>query len=108
MPKMVVLTDRETAVGFRLAGVEVREVGVDAAKDALEELIGSDDYGLVVVDEGLIADPIAASERAMRGRELPVVLPLPSLGGAFGEGDDAIAYMKSLVRDAIGFDIKLE
>ena len=108
MPRMVVLTDSETAVGFRLAGVEVRETPQEEAKAALDELIGSDAYGLVVVDEGLIPDPIAASERAMRGRELPVVLPLPSLGGAFGEGDDAVSYMKSLVRDAIGFDIKLE
>jgi len=105
---MVVLTDSETAVGFRLAGVDVREVGQEGAKDALDELIAADAYGLVVVDEGLIPDPIAASERAMRGRELPVVLPLPSLGQAFGEEDDAIAYMKSLVRNAIGFDIKLE
>jgi len=108
MPRMVVLTDSETAAGFRLAGVEVRESGDEGAKDALEELITSDEYGLVVVDEGLIPDPIGASQRAMRGRELPVVLPLPSLGGAFGEGDDAVAYMKSLVRAAIGFDIKLE
>jgi V/A-type H+/Na+-transporting ATPase subunit F len=108
MPRMVVLTDSETGVGFRLAGVEVREAVQDDAREALDELIGSDEYGLVVVDEGLIPDPIAASERAMRGRELPVVLPLPSLGGAFAEGDDAVAYMKALVRDAIGFDIKLE
>ncbi len=108
MPKMVVLTDRETAVGFRLAGVDVREAAADEAKDALDELIAADQYGLVVVDEGLIADPIAASERAMRGRELPVVLPLPSLGQAFGDVDDAAQYMKSLVRNAIGFDIKLE
>lgn len=108
MPKMVVLTDSETAVGFRLAGVEVREAEADDAVQALEELIVADAYGLVVVDEGLVPDPIAASERAMRGRELPVVLPLPSLGQAFGDQDDAVAYMKSLVRNAIGFDIKLE
>ncbi|MEJ2665988.1 MAG: V-type ATP synthase subunit F [Deinococcales bacterium] len=108
MPKMVVLTDSETAVGFRLAGVDVRETDAEQARGALDELIAGDAYGLVVVDEGLIADPIAASERAMRGRELPVILPLPSLGQAFGEEDDAVAYMKSLVRNAIGFDIKLE
>lgn len=108
MPRMVVLTDSETAIGFRLAGVDVRETDAEQARSALEDLIASDAYGLVVVDEGLIADPIAASERAMRGRELPVILPLPSLGQAFEEEDDAVAYMKTLVRNAIGFDIKLE
>ena len=105
---MVVLTDAETAVGFRLAGVEVRETDDDHALGVLDELIASEDFGLVVVDEGLIPDPVRASERSMRGRDLPVLLPMPSLGAAFDERDDAVAYMKDLVRSAIGFDIKLE
>lgn len=108
MPRMVVLTDAETAIGYRLAGVEVREATPEAAVPALEDLITSEAYGLVVVDEGLVADPVRATERAMRGRDLPVLLSVPILGVAFGEGDDAVQYMKDLVRSAIGFDIKLE
>lgn len=108
MPKMLVLTDHETATGFRLAGVEVREAAPESALSELEAVITSNDYGLVAVDEGLIPDPIRATERLMRGRELPVILPMPSLSAAFGEGDDAVTYMKNLVRSAIGFDIKLE
>ena len=106
--RVVVLTDSETATGYRLAGVEVRESQVEEAEAELERLIESDDYGLVVVDEGLIPDAIGASSRTMRGRDLPVILPVPSLSASFGEGDDATAYMKDLVRSAIGFDIKLE
>jgi V/A-type H+-transporting ATPase subunit F len=105
---MLVLTDPETANGFRLAGVEVRETDHEHATQDLDDIIASEEYGLVVVDEGLIADPLRASVRAMRGRDLPVLLPMPSLGAAFGESDDAVAYMKDLVRSAIGFDIKLE
>lgn len=108
MHRVVVLTDEETATGYRLAGVEVRVSDADGAQRALEELIAADEYGLVVVDEGLIDDPVGASERAMRGRELPVLLPVPSLGASFGADDDVHAYMKELVRSAIGFDIKLE
>jgi V/A-type H+/Na+-transporting ATPase subunit F len=108
MPKMLILTDSETATGFRLAGVEVREANNATAQKALEETIQSDNYGLVVVDESLIADPIKSSERAMRGRSLPVILPMQGLGAAFGETDDAKGYMQELVRRAIGFDIKLE
>lgn len=108
MPRMLVLTDAETAIGFRLAGVEVRETDGEHAGETLDAIIASDDYGLVVVDEGLIPDPVRAAERAMRGRDLPVLLPMPSLGAAFAESDDAVAYMKDLVRSAIGFDIKLE
>lgn len=108
--KVVVLTDAETATGYRLAGVETRESTPEEAQAALEELIQSDEYGLVVVDEGVVRDPVRASERSMRGRQLPVILPVGSLAGAFGdeEGGDAVAYMQDLVRSAIGFDIKLE
>ncbi|UCH27929.1 MAG: V-type ATP synthase subunit F [Trueperaceae bacterium] len=105
---MLVLTDSETAAGFRLAGVEVREAEPETAQAALEDVIVSDAYGLVIVDESLIADPNSAGERAMRGRELPVLLSMPSLGAAFAEADDATEYMKQLVRSAIGFDVKLE
>lgn len=108
MPKVVVLTDSETATGFRLAGVEVRQTDHEGAARALDELIESEGYGLIVVDEGLIPDPIRSTERIMRGRELPVLLPMPGLGVAFDEGGDATEYMKDLVRSAIGFDIKLD
>lgn len=108
MPRLIVLTDAETATGYRLAGVEVREAKADGAVAALEELIASEEFALVAVDEGLIPDPVRASERSMRGRDLPVLLSVPSLGAAFSEEDDAVGYMKELVRSAIGFDIKLE
>lgn len=108
MPKFVVLTDAETAVGFRLAGVAVRESESADAVHVLEEMIASDAYALVAVDEGLVPDPVKATERSMRGRDLPVLLSVPSLGAAFDASSDAVTYMKELVRSAIGFDIKLE
>jgi V/A-type H+/Na+-transporting ATPase subunit F len=108
MPRMLVVTDAETANGFRLAGVEALETDAAGAQEALEGAILSDDYGLVVVDESLIADPVKAAERVMRGRDLPVLLPMPGLSAAFDHEADATAYMQRLVRGAIGFDIKLD
>ncbi|HEX7002277.1 MAG TPA: V-type ATP synthase subunit F, partial [Trueperaceae bacterium] len=43
---MVVLTDSETATGYRLAGVEVREATADDAVRELEEIITSEEYAL--------------------------------------------------------------
>lgn len=108
MPRMLVVTDAETAIGFRLAGVETLETDGDSVHRDLERAILSDDYGLVVVDEGLVADPVRAMERVMRGRDLPVLLPMPGLAAAFDHDADATRYMKELVRSAIGFDIKLD
>ena len=62
----------------------------------------------MVVDEGLRADPLRAPGRVMRGRDLPGLRPMPGLSAAFDHDSDATAYMKDLVRSAIGFDIKLD
>jgi V/A-type H+/Na+-transporting ATPase subunit F len=106
--KMAVLTDGETATGFRLAGVEVLEAhDAPSAIKALETAITSGEYGLVAVDESLLSDPAKSLERQMRGRDLPVLLPMPSLSFAFSESQDAKAYMRELVRSTIGFEIKM-
>lgn len=108
MLKVAVLADSETATGYRLAGVEVVQATAETAQAALEKLILSNAYGLLVVDTGLLADPQKATERAMRGRDLPVLLPVPSLADAFSTASvDTKAYMSRLVRETIGFDIKL-
>ncbi|MDL2342670.1 V-type ATP synthase subunit F [Deinococcus sp. MIMF12] len=106
--RVAVLTDAETATGYRLAGAEVVETTPAAAVAALEGLIVEGRYGLIAVDTGLIPDPATATARVMRGRDLPILLPIPSLRDAFATDTvDAKAYMGKLVRDTIGFDIKL-
>ena len=106
--RVAVLSDSETATGYRLAGATVIETDQEGALKTLEQAIVSGEYGLIAVDTGLIPDPATATARIMRGRDLPILLPIPSLKDAFsGEATDAKAYMGKLVRDTIGFDIKL-
>ncbi|MFC6618211.1 V-type ATP synthase subunit F [Deinococcus radiophilus] len=106
--RVAILADSETATGYRLAGAEVIEATPETAQAALERLITDGRHGLVAVDGGLIADPIGSTARLMRGRDLPILLPLPSLSDAFSEDTvDAKAYMGRLVRETVGFDIKL-
>ncbi len=108
--KIAVLTDPDTATGFRMAGLEVAVAHTaEEAVQVLTGLIEQDAYALVAVDEALLPDPHKAVARVMRGRDLPVLLPFPSLRFAFGEaeGDEVEAYMRRLVRETIGYEIKL-
>lgn len=106
--RVAVLADAETATGYRLAGAEVIEATPETAVRELERVIVEGRYGLIAVDTGLISDPATATARVMRGRDLPILLPIPSLRDAFStETVDAKAYMGKLVRETIGFDIKL-
>lgn len=105
--KLAVVAEPETARGFRLAGFEAHPAhSPEEAKARLEALIASGAYALIAVDQGLLPDPERAVERLMRGRDLPVLLPVPGLQGAFA-GGDVEAYMRNLVRETLGFDIKL-
>lgn len=105
--KIGVLTDAETASGFRIAGLEAVTTTADDAAKKLIEMIQSNQYALVAVDQSLLPDPTKATERVMRGRSAPVLLSLPNLLDIFTGGGDAKAYMRQLVKETIGFDIKL-
>ncbi len=105
--KIGVLTDGETAAGYRMAGLEAVVATPQEAARRLLEMIESNQYALVAVDERLLPDPNKVAERVMRGRSAPVLLSLPNLLEVFSGGGDPKAYMRQLVRQTIGFDIKL-
>lgn len=105
--KVAVLTDPEAAAGYRLAGLQV-EVARDpaAAREVLAHLVQSEDYALVAVDLALLPDPYQAVKREMRGRALPILLPVPSARGAFA-GEDAAGYMRRLIKETMGYEINI-
>ncbi|HLA25264.1 MAG TPA: V-type ATP synthase subunit F [bacterium] len=104
MYRLAVITDPETATGFRLAGVEVREA--DSPEAVLEHLraILPLDYGLVAVNEDLLAGTEDERARLLRDRDLPIVLPFPAPRPQLESGEQ---YIARLVKEHIGFYVKL-
>jgi V/A-type H+-transporting ATPase subunit F len=107
--KIAILTDPESAAGYRLAGLEVA-VAVEGkeAAELLARLIREDTYALIAVSEALLPDPYPAVRREMRGRHLPVLLTTPSLVSALAEErEDVEKYMQRLIMDTMGYEIKV-
>lgn len=107
--KIAVVTDPESAAGYRLGGLEV-DVARDPAeaREILMSLIQSEDYGLIIVNMTLLPDPYQAVKKEMRNRDLPVLLSVPSHRAAVtGGGEDAKEYMRQLIKDTMGYEIKL-
>jgi V/A-type H+-transporting ATPase subunit F len=102
--RLGIITDAETATGFRLAGAEVREAATPA--EALEHLrhFVNLDYGLVAVNEALLEGTADGRARLLRGRDLPIIVPFPAPQARIESGE---AYVARLVKEHIGFYVKL-
>jgi len=103
--KIVVVTDGETATGFRLAGVEVREAASPAEALDLIRRYAAAGYGLIAVNEDLLAGTDEARARLLRGKDLPIIVPLPPARAHLESGE---AYISRLVKEHIGFAVKLK
>jgi len=100
--KFVVVTDPDTASGFRLAGVDVLEAPtIEEAKRIITSLLFKDDTGIVAVNEDFID---AMDEKVMERIEKtyrPIVIPIPSRARRV----DRAGYIERLLRRAIGYKI---
>ncbi len=104
MYKFVVVTDPDSASGFRLAGVDVLEASsLDEAKKIIHLLIYKDDTGIVAISEDFMAaldekllDRIAKTYR-------PIIIPIPSRI----KGIERTSYIERLLQRAIGYNIVL-
>jgi V/A-type H+-transporting ATPase subunit F len=105
MYKFIVVTDPDTAPGFRLAGVDVMEVpsGEDAGK-IIAPLLYRDDTGIVAVNEEymrILDDKLVARmEKSYR----PIIIPIP----AGAKKMDRTSYIERLLQRAIGYNIVLK
>ena len=107
--KIAVLTDPDSAAGYRLGGLEVALAHDEAeAREVLARLVQTDEYALIIVDMILLPDPYQAVAKEMRRRDLPVLLAAPSHRGAIAAGEDAEAYLRQMIKDTLGYEIKLQ
>jgi V/A-type H+-transporting ATPase subunit F len=102
--RLAIITDSESATGFRLAGAEVREAQTPAeALEHLKQFVALD-YGLVAVNEALLEGTADERARMLRGRDLPIIVPFPAPKAEIESGE---AYVARLVKEHIGFYVKL-
>ncbi len=102
MYKFVVVTDPDTAPGFRLAGVDVLEVSnVEEAKKIIPSLLFKDDTGIVAVNEDFMASLDEKLIERIEKTHRPIIIPIPSRIRQIDRTD----YIERLLRRAIGYNI---
>ncbi|ANF22317.1 V-type ATP synthase subunit F [Thermococcus sp. CX2] len=100
--KIAVLGDRDTALGFKLAGAhevysfEDTPLEMERLRNKLNELIERGDVGIILITERF-AQKVELSEVTF-----PIILQVPDKSGSrFGE-----EQIKEIVRRAIGVELK--
>ncbi len=109
--KVIIITNPELVLGFRLAGVEVQEArsGEEAGAIISRILRVGREFGIIGIDEELNAqlDPKLLEELDEAG--IPLLIPFSTAGIYSAEKVRAEEdYTANLIRNAIGYHIKLK
>ena len=108
MYKVIVITDPETADGFRLAGVDVVAAETpESAGEQIAALMEEENAGILAVNQGYYE---AIDPRIMEKIESvyrPIVVPIP-VREMVEVGEERSAYLARLIHRAVGFDITLK
>ncbi len=95
------IADRESSLGFRLAGLDTRDVSSkEEAEVALQEALAKQGLGIVLITSQAAAFLRAEIDKLVYERELPLILEIPSKGGHV-EGGGVEDFLKS----ALGISI---
>ncbi len=102
-----VIADADSVVGFRLAGVEAVAAGSAAdAERLLRECLAEGSVSLVLIKQSLLEAFSEATRRKIEKLSLPLVIPIP-LPDAWSREEPAQDYVLSLIRQAIGYQMKI-
>lgn len=102
MPKIAVIGDRDSILGFKAVGVTTFPVtGPEQAKAVLRTIAGDETYGVVFITEQAAAAAQEAVDEFQQ-QTTPILVPIPSSQGSLGLGMERI---RRNVEKAVGADI---
>jgi V/A-type H+-transporting ATPase subunit F len=105
--KAIVITDPETADGFRLAGVSVMEAeNADEATEKIKLLLDDPNAGILAVNESFYNAIDEKTREKIDHIYRPIVIPLP-IKETLEMAGERRAYLARLIHRAVGFDITL-
>jgi V/A-type H+-transporting ATPase subunit F len=108
MGQFLVITDPDTALGFRLAGVEVSEATSDEdAAERLLALLTGKEPGIVIYNEQYRAALTENIRVALEESVSPVFFAIP-VAQAKRVEEPREQYLARLLRRAIGYQLKIK
>ena len=110
MLKVLVISEKELARGFALAGVETWAVSdAKQASEALAGIIPGGEYGIVIMDEDLSSGLDKQVKAALSRGNGPMLVSIPAeLRWCDTEKLPPDDYVARLIRRAIGYQLNIK
>ena len=108
MTRLIVITDPDSALGFRLTGVEATEVSAEEeASERLLTLLRGKEPGIVIYNDEYRRGLSEKNQAELEESVSPVfcAIPISQVGGG---GESREHYLARLLRRAIGYQLKLK
>jgi V/A-type H+-transporting ATPase subunit F len=101
--KIAVLCDNDTAVGFRLAGIQDVFITDGGEKEVWNEISERDDIGILFVTEK-IAETLGKYLKDYRvAHDTPIIVEIPDKKGRL---KDHVDFISQLIKKAVGVEVE--
>lgn len=108
LAKIAIVTDHDTGLGFRLAGVDVYSASsYKETEGHIEKLLKDKEYGLVAYSEEYTEHFPESMRIKMEESSLPVFIAIPSIK-SWKEVEREEEYIGKILQKALGFYVKIK
>jgi vacuolar-type H+-ATPase subunit F/Vma7 len=110
LSRILALVRADLGAGFSLTGIDVgRVAGARELRPALSAAVSGAQYGMVIVEEELMAGLDETERAAFAAVNVPLVIEVPGvlLWKEAGEGP-AEDYVARLIRRAVGYQLNIK
>lgn len=110
MSRVLGILPEDLAAGFALTGMEVIRVkDAEEGRAALREAVDNQEYGLLIVEENLLASMEEGRSQELLERNRPLIIPISgALHWRDPERSSADDYVAALIRRAVGYQMNIK
>lgn len=108
MAQLLVIAAKKSCEGFKVSGFDCMEVEEEREIDAvIESIFKEQRYGLLCIEQRLFNAITPSVVKRIRRGGLPVMIPV-EIPTTWGEPREGETHIESLIRRAIGYQVKLK
>ena len=100
--KITGLLDKDTAIGFRLAGVKDLYISDGDSLNKWDEIIKQDDIGIIFITEKIAKEIRNKLNDFRMKNNIPIIVEIPDKNGRIKDHTD---YISNLIKKAVGVEI---